>query len=146
MAFRHNNLTVADVQGTISKSAFHQLYRPEVLDVDNDNATLKLRVSMCETFERQPDTGQWHGGVLSSLVDIAGCYALLLVAGGPVLTLNFRTDYLRLATSDTLVAVAKVRRVGRTVGFVDVDIQNEANETVVAGHACYAIRPDKPHI
>jgi len=141
MAFRHHNLTIADVQETISKSAFH-----EVLEVDNDNATLKLRVSMCEIFERQPGTGQWHGGVLSSLVDIAGCYALLLVAGGPVLTLNFSTDYLRLATSDTLVAVAKVRRVGRTVSFVDVDIQNEANETVVTGHACYAIQPNKPHI
>ena len=146
MAFRHHNLTIADVQETISKSAFHQLYCPEVLEVDNDNATLKLRVSMCEIFERQPGTGQWHGGVLSYLVDIAGCYALLLVAGGHVLTLNFSTDYLRLATSDTLVAVAKVRRVGRTVSFVDVDIQNEANETVVTGHACYAIQPNKPHI
>ena len=143
MAIRHNNLTVADIQERISRSAFHQLYRPEVLEVDNDAMTLRLKVSMCDTFERQPDTGHWHGGVLASLVDIAGCYALMLVAGGPLLTLNFSTDFLRLAESDHLIATAVVRRVGRTVGFVDVEIADDAGVVVVTGKACYAIRPDK---
>lgn len=141
---RHNALTVADIQERISRSKYHQLFQPKVLEVDNDAATLKLQVSMCETFERQPDTGHWHGGVLASLVDIAGCYALMLVAGGPMLTLNFSTDFLRLAVSDQLIATATVRRVGRTVGFVDVDIADDQGAVVVTGRACYAIRPDKP--
>lgn len=145
MGHRHNNLTVADIQEQISRAEFHQLYRPEVLDVDNDTMTMRLRVSMRDTFERQPGTGQWHGGVLASLVDIAGCYALMLVAGGPLLTLNFSTDFLRLAVSDHLVATAVVRRAGRTVGFVDVEITDDAGDVVVTGRACYAIRPDKGH-
>jgi uncharacterized protein (TIGR00369 family) len=143
MSFRHNDLTVDDIQERIGRSKFHQLYCPKVLGVDNEAAELKLRVSMCDEFERQPGTGQWHGGALASLVDIAGCYALMLVAGGPMLTLNFSTDFLRLGVSEHLYATASVRRVGRTVGFVDVDITDDKDATIVTGRACYAIRPDK---
>lgn len=143
MSFRHNDLTVEDIQERIGRSKFHQLYRPKVLGVDNEAAELKLRVSMCDEFERQPGTGQWHGGALASLVDIAGCYALMLVAGGPMLTLNFSTDFLRLGVSEHLYATASVRRVGRTIGFVDVDITDDKDATIVTGRACYAIRPDK---
>lgn len=139
----HNHLSVADIQYRIDQSLFHQLFKPEVLRVDNDKLELKLQVSMCPQFERQPSTGQWHGGVLASLVDIAGCYALMLVAKGPILTLNFSTDFLRLAVSDTLTATAKVTRSGRTVGFVEVIVRNQEQEEVVTGRACYAIRPSQ---
>ena len=136
----HNDLSVADIQFRIDQSLFHQLFKPEVLAVDNEQLELKLQVSMCPQFERQPGTKQWHGGVLASLVDIAGCYALMLVAKGPMLTLNFSTDFLRLAVSDTLTATAKVIRSGRTVGFVEVIVRNQEQDEVVTGRACYAIR------
>lgn len=139
----HNNLSAADIQERISCSKYHQLFQPKVLQIDNDSMTLRLQVSMCDEFERQPGTNQWHGGVLASLVDIAGCYALMLVAKGPMLTLNFSTDFLRLTVSQNLVATATVRRIGRTVGFVDVDVTDDAEATVVTGRACYAIRPNQ---
>ena len=66
------------------------------------------KVHWCPQFERQPDTDQWHGGVIASLVDITGCYALMLVAKGPMLTLNFSTDFLRLAERTDLIATARV--------------------------------------
>lgn len=140
----HNTFTKADIQEQISRAKFHQMFCPEVLEVDTEAMKLCLRVSMSDTFERQPGTGQWHGGILASLVDIAGCYALLLVADGPVLTLNFSTDFLRLAVSDQLIATATVRRAGRTIGFVDVDIADDTGAVVVTGRARFAIRPDKP--
>ena len=142
MAVRHNNLSVDIIQERIGRSKFHQLFRPEVLEVDNEKMSLTVKVHMCPEFERQPGTGQWHGGVLSSLIDTVGCYALMLVAGGQLLTLSFSTDFLRLATSDHLIVRAKVRRVGRTVGFVDAEVEDAKGNTVVAGKACYAIRAD----
>ena len=142
MAARHNNLTVADIQERIGRSRFHQLFRPEVLEVDNEEMSVAIKVHMCPEFERQPDTGQWHGGVLGSLIDTVGCYALMLVADGQMLTLNFSTDFLRLASSDHLIVHAKVRRVGRTVGFVEAEINDPKGNTVAAGKACYAIRAD----
>ena len=138
----NNNLTKADIQERISRARFHQMFQPEVLEVDNKALKLKLQVKMCAEFERQPSTGQWHGGILASLIDIAGCYALMLVAKGSVLTLNLSTDFLRLATSETLVATARVRRAGRTIGFVDVDVSDDKGELLLKGSACYSIRLD----
>ena len=138
-----NQLTVSDIQEHISRSLYHQLFRPQVIAVDNDKHTLTVKVFWCPEFERQPDTNQWHGGVIASLVDIAGCYALMLVAKGPMLTLNFSTDFLRLAQGAELTATASVRRSGRTAGFVDVDILDDSGTLVAVGRACYAIRPQQ---
>lgn len=139
-----NQFTISDIQEHISRSLYHQLFRPQVLEVDNETQMLKVKVHWCLEFERQPDTNQWHGGVVASLVDIAGCYALMLVAAGPMLTLNFSTDYLRLAQGPHLTATARVRRSGRTAGFVDVDIHDDSETLVAVGRACYAIRPQQP--
>jgi len=141
---RHNGLTIATIAERIGRSAFHRLFRPEVLALDNDRMTLAIRVHWRPDFERQPGTGQWHGGILAALVDIAGCYGLMLVAGGQLLTLNFSTDFLRLAATDHLVARAAVRRAGRSVGFVEVEIEDAGGAIVATGRACYAIRPDIP--
>ncbi|MEX3007695.1 PaaI family thioesterase [Hoeflea sp. TYP-13] len=141
-----NQLTVSDIQERISRSLYHQLFRPQVLEVDNERQSLVLKVHWRPEFERQPDTNQWHGGVIASLVDIAGCYALMLVAAGPMLTLNFSTDFLRLAGASDLTATAKVRRSGRTAGFVDVDICDDDGTLVAVGRACYAIRPPKNNV
>ncbi len=138
----HNRLTVEIIQERINRSKYHQLLRPEVLEVDNEAMSLAIRFHFRPEFERQPGTGQWHGSVLAGLVDISGCYALMLVAGGQMLTLNFSTDFLRLAVSDHLVARASVRWVGRTVGFVDAEVDDADGNTVVTGRACYSIRPD----
>ncbi|HJL64211.1 MAG TPA: PaaI family thioesterase, partial [Candidatus Thalassarchaeaceae archaeon] len=128
----HNQLSIADIQDQIDRSLFHQLFKPKVLEVNNEQTELKLQVSMCPQFERQPNTNQWHGGVLASLVDIAGFSALMLVTKDrPLLTLNFSINFLRLAVSDTLIATAKVTRSGRTVGFVEVIVHNQEKEVVV---------------
>ena len=67
----------------IERSAFHQLFRPVVLEADAETLKLSLKAHMSDTLERQPGTGQWHGGAVSALVDTAGCYALALLAGEP---------------------------------------------------------------
>ena len=39
-------------------------------------------------------------------------------------TINFRTDFLRPAGGDGLLATATIRRAGRTIGVVDVDVHD----------------------
>lgn len=132
-------LTVTDMQALIDRSKFHQLFRPRVLGLDHDRLELTVRMSMHDTLERQPDTGQWHGGAISAIIDIAGCYALALVTREPLPTINFRTDYLRPGVNTDLTAIARVRRAGRTVGVVDVDICDDEQRLVAVGRASYSI-------
>ena len=52
-------------------------------------------------------------------------------AGPAVADVNFRVDYLRPAFDTALVATARVRRNGKQVGVVDVDV---ATKRTIAGH------------
>ena len=131
---------VARLQAMIERSAFHQLFRPLVLEADTDLLKLSLKAHMSGTLERQPGTGQWHGGAISALVDTAGCYALALLAGEPLPTVNFRTDYLRPGVETNLIANAYVRRAGRTIGVVDVDVLDDKARLVAVGRASYSIK------
>ena len=49
---------IARLQEMIGRSAFHQLFRPQVLVADTGTLTLSLKAHMSATLERQPGTGQ----------------------------------------------------------------------------------------
>ncbi len=134
-----NQLTASEIQEMIGRSRFHQLFRPEVLKVDHERLQLVLKMLMGDELERQPGTNQWHGGAISAIVDTVGCYGLALLAGEPLPTINFRTDYLRLAEGTDLTATATVRRAGRTVGVVDVDVTDDAGRLIAVGRASYSM-------
>jgi len=53
-------------------------------------------------------------------------------------TINIRIDYLKPAVGDSLTAVARVRRTGRTVTVVDIDVMNEQDQLVAMGRGTYA--------
>jgi uncharacterized protein (TIGR00369 family) len=133
-------LTIADMQALIDRSRFHQLFRPEVLDADNDKLRLVVKLVMDTALERQPETNQWHGGAIAAAIDTVGCYALTLLAGELVPTLNFRTDYLRPAVGTDLKVIAQVRRAGRNVGVVDVDIEDDGGRLIALGRGSYSIQ------
>jgi uncharacterized protein (TIGR00369 family) len=59
-----------------------------------------------------------------------GDFAIGMLVGGGVPTINFRTDYLRPAIGDALVAVARVRRVGKTASVVDVEVVDDQERLV----------------
>jgi len=138
------HLTIADMQALIERSRFHQLFQPQVQDVDYDRLQLIVKMAMSDHFERQPGTDQWHGGTISAIIDIAGCYCLTLLAGEPLPTINFRADYLRPAVGTDLTAIARIRRAGRTVGVVDVDVEDDNQRLVAVGRACFSIQKRPP--
>jgi len=89
-------------------------------------------------FERGRGTGQWHGGPIAAVIDTVGDFALVMILGRPLPTINFRVDYLRPAVNTGLTVIARVRRSGKTVGIVDVDVLNDSNVLVAIGRANYS--------
>ena len=53
-------------------------------------------------------------------------------------TINFRVDYLRPAIKTALTTTARVRRAGKSVGVVDVDVFNDQKALVAVGRATYS--------
>jgi uncharacterized protein (TIGR00369 family) len=131
-------LTKEQLQERLSHSAFIDSLRLTVLAADPEQQQVVMRAEMRPEFERGRGTGQWHGGPIAAIIDTVGDYALVMLLGRPLPTVNFRVDYLRPAIDTALLITATVRRSGKLVGLVDIDVANEKGQLVAIGRATYA--------
>ena len=127
-----------ELQQRLSHSAFIDFLNLTVLSADPEKEEVVMRAAMRPEFERGRVTGQWHGGPIAAIIDTVGDYALVMTLGRPLPTVNFRVDYLRPAIDTALIVTARVRRSGRLVGVVDIDVSNETGQLVAIGRATYA--------
>ncbi|MCW5605955.1 MAG: PaaI family thioesterase, partial [Burkholderiales bacterium] len=103
-------------------SPFIRILSLEVLKIDYEKTELSVRMPLNAGLERRAGTRQFHGGPIASLIDVAGDFAIGMMIGGGVPTINLRIDYLKPAVGDALTATARVRRAGKTVAVVDIDV------------------------
>jgi uncharacterized protein (TIGR00369 family) len=127
-----------ELQQRLGHSAFIDFLGLTVLRVEPENDTVVMRAEMRPEFERGRGSGQWHGGPIAAIIDTVGDFALVMRLGRPLPTVNFRVDYLRPAVDTALVVTAHVRRAGRLIGVVDVEVANEKGDLVAIGRASYA--------
>ena len=127
-----------ELQQRLGHSAFIDFLNLTVLSADPEKEEVVMRAAMRPEFERGRGTGQWHGGPIAAIIDTVGDYALVMALGRPLPTVNFRVDYLRPAIDTALIVTATVRRSGRLVGVVDIDVANETGQLVAIGRATYA--------
>ncbi len=131
-------LTAEQIQVLLDRSPFIAFSGMKVTRADPATETLETHTPMRPEFERGVGTKQWHGGPIAAIIDTAGDFALVMAIGRPLPTINFRVDYLRPAIDTPLIAIARVRRQGKTVGVVDVDILNDKGILLAIGRASYA--------
>ena len=131
-------LTKEQLQERLAHSAFIDSLRLTVLAAEPEKQQVVMRAEMRPEFERGRGTGQWHGGPIAAIIDTVGDYALVMLLGRPLPTVNFRVDYLRPAIDTALIVTATVRRSGKLVGIVDIDVANETGQLVAIGRATYA--------
>ncbi|MCH2394265.1 PaaI family thioesterase [Oceanibaculum sp.] len=131
-------MTETDIQAIFDSSPFIAFLGLKVVKLDTATQELTVRAPMRPEMAREAGTGQWHGGPIAAVIDTVGDFALAYLVGKPLPTVNFRVDYLRPAINTDLVAVAKVRRNGKSVGIADVDVFNEAGVLLAIGRATYS--------
>jgi uncharacterized protein (TIGR00369 family) len=127
-----------ELQQRLGHSAFIDFLNLSVVSAAPEKEEVVMRAAMRPEFQRGRGTGQWHGGPIAAIIDTVGDYALVMTLGRPLPTVNFRVDYLRPAIDTALVVTARVRRSGRLVGVVDIDVTNEKGQLVAIGRATYA--------
>ena len=131
-------ITVERIQAMLDGSPFIRFCRMRVDSIDPAGGKIVLAMELRPELERREGSGQWHGGALAGLIDTAGDFAVALGLGAVVPTINFRVDYLRPAMTARLTATATVRRAGRTVAVVDIDVEDAEDRLVAVGRGCYA--------
>lgn len=131
-------LSPADIQAKIDASPFITFLGLTVISADLTKQEIAMRSPMKPEFERRPGSKQWHGGVIASVIDTVGDFAIGMMVGRGLPTVNFRVDYLRPAIDTALVAVSQVRRVGKSVGVADVNVFNEKGLLLAIGRGTYS--------
>ena len=129
-----------DAQGLaalFAASPFMSTLKLEVLAIDYDKTELRVRMPLHAGLERRVGTKQFHGGPIASLIDVTGDFAIGMMIGGGVPTINLRIDYLKPAVGDALTATARVRRSGKTVAVVDIDVTDDKGSLVALGRGTY---------
>ena len=86
-----------------------------------------------------------HGGVLSALLDTAGGAASFTCATSPrdrLSTIDLRVDYLRPGRLETVVAEARVVRMGNRVSSVDLCCfhPDDPDHLIATGKAVYNVK------
>jgi uncharacterized protein (TIGR00369 family) len=133
-----DTLTAAQLQELLARSPFIRFLGLIVIEADPANQLVTMTLPMRPEFERIAGSGQWHGGPIAAVIDTVGDYALVMSLGRPLPTINFRVDYLRPAVNTALTATARVRRAGKSVGVVDVDVVDAKSNLVAIGRASYS--------
>jgi len=131
-------LSREQLQARLAHSTFIDFLGLTVVVADPAKQEVVMRAAMRPEFERGKGSGQWHGGPIAAVIDTVGDFALVMLLGRPLPTVNFRVDYLRPAIDTALVVTARVRRNGKSVGVVDIDVENEAGQLLAIGRATYA--------
>lgn len=131
-------LSSAQLQAMLDFSPFIAFLGLKVTEANPANERVTMTCEMRPEFERGRGTGQWHGGPIAAIIDTVGDYALIMTLRRGLPTINFRVDYLRPAVKTKLITTATVRRAGRSVGVVDVDVFNEQKVLLAVGRATYS--------
>ena len=130
-------LEAVDVQALLDQSPFISWLRLRVVALDHEKSEIMMTMPLRPELERGLGTKQFHGGPLAAFIDTVGDFAIGIVVGGGVPTVNLRVDYLRPAIGDALTATACVRRAGKTLAVVDIDVRQEDGKLVAIGRGTY---------
>ena len=131
-------MEAADIQATFDRSPFIGFLGLKVLAVDHDKSTFSARMPLRPELERRAGTKQFHGGPIASFIDTVGDFAIGMLAGGGVPTINLRIDYLRPSVGDYLDATAIVRRAGKSTAVIDIDVFAPDGKLVAIGRGTYS--------
>jgi uncharacterized protein (TIGR00369 family) len=112
----------ARLEEEMRRPPFHAILRPEAHEVNAETGEVVIRLQFRPEFSMDPVVQAYHGGVIATLIDLAGHAAVATRLGRPAPTIDLRIDYLRPAPAVTLFARARVLRAGRSVARADVEI------------------------
>jgi uncharacterized protein (TIGR00369 family) len=94
--------------------------------------------SIIATNSRAPNENSFHGGVIATLIDLAGHAAVAVKIGKMAPTIDLRIDYLRASAGENLIARARLLKVGSMVARVDIDITDMQGRLIEVGRGSFS--------
>ncbi|ARQ00995.1 PaaI family thioesterase [Pseudorhodoplanes sinuspersici] len=131
-------LDVEAFKKIVESAAFHRLIGLKLESADAAAGVVVLRQPYDPKLSIFPDAGVYHGGVIASLIDVAGAVACGLPLGRPTPTANFRVDFLKSPAKIDLIATGRLVRSGKTMSVADVEITDDNGEVYAIGRGTFS--------
>ena len=127
----------AAIQPLIDDCPFNAWMGMRIVGARLDAVTLAVdwRPEFLSNGQRQST----HGGILASIVDAAGMYALATRTGARVPTVDLRIDYHRVASPGALRAEAAVIARGTTLATAETRVFRADGKLVASGRCVYFV-------
>ncbi|WP_298895870.1 PaaI family thioesterase [uncultured Psychroserpens sp.] len=102
----------------------------ELISITKGN--VQISCTLNDTLTQQH--GYFHAGVMTSIADVACGYAALstMPDGSDVLTVEFKTNFIRAAETDKIIAKGTVIKSGNTLTFCEGVVTNENQDIIYA--------------
>lgn len=129
-------LTQEEVNKSITSSPYHRFLGVHLEDSTDESLTLRL--SFKDSFIAGDAVDYIHGGIIASIIDIAGYFSLYQILNQPAPTLDLRVDYLRAAKKEDLLAKATIVKLGRSVSVTDIVVTNDEGKKIAVGRGLFS--------
>ena len=137
-------MTVEELAKLIAKAEFHKFLQVELESASAEDGILTLKLPFDTKYTIFAEAGGYHGGIIASLVDVAGAMVCSLVHGSATPTINMRIDFLKSPRKIDLYADGKVVRIGRGIGVADVTIRGEDGTFFAVGRGTFSTAQMQP--
>lgn len=125
-------------EAALLKAPFHRWLGLRVKSVSS--TMIEIILPGREELVSSPQFDATHGGILATLIDLTGLYAVRVAGGNATSTLDLHVDYLKTAKSGPLTAVGKTVKLGRRVSVAETKVYDSAGVMVAAGRGAYVGR------
>jgi len=124
-------LSSAQIQERLDRSPFNHWLQLRVVSLDDEG--IKLTLTSRPELVGNVATGAMHGGILASLVDVAGSMSIIARTGKRLVTVDLRTDFHRPALDAELFVTGAVVKLGKQLATSDVRILDTQQRLVASG-------------
>jgi uncharacterized protein (TIGR00369 family) len=128
-------ISISAMQAIVDRSSFNRWLGMTVESLTAESLVIRLRWR--EELISSPERQSTHGGVLATLIDSSGDYAIAARLGHAVPTIDLHVDYHRVATPGDLIAEARVIHLGSTVATAASRVTDMAGRLIASGRGVY---------
>ena len=128
---------------------FNRILGLKLIDADGGKASLRFdfRDDLVGNFKM----GILHGGVISSVLDVAGAVAVISSIEGDeplkgLSTVDLRIDFLLPGGGNHFIATGHVMRPGRTLASTRMELRNDDDKLIAIGSAVYRVSTKDEYI
>ena len=121
---------IEEAKKSFEQQGFMKTLGAEIIAIEK--GMVKISCQKKDSLTQQH--GFFHAGVITSIADVACGYAAMttMEEGSEVLSVEFKTNLMRAAKVDKIIATANVIKSGRTLVFCEAKITDEKEETIFA--------------